>query len=97
MTNDRTNIWQIRDAISIMNADATAGRQEGRGQAGKGGGQGYKYYGIKHLAHYFMRSLPFLPRCLINNNSSGSVARGEERGEGKVSAGGVEDYFRGSA
>lgn len=81
MTNDRTNIWQIRDAISIMNADATAGRQEaGRKGGGKGrGGQGYKYYGIKHLAHYFMRSLPFLPRCLINNNSSGSVARGGEK------------------
>lgn len=81
MTNDRTNIWQIRDAISIMNADATAGRQAGRqGARGReGGGQGYKYYGIKHLAHYFMRSLPFLPRCLINNNSSGSAARGGER------------------
>lgn len=35
MTNDRTNIWQIRDAISIMNADATAGRQA-RGLAGRG-------------------------------------------------------------
>lgn len=69
MTNDRTNIWQIRDAISIMNADATAGRQAGSLGGGKGGEQGYKYYGIKHLAHYFMRSLPFLPGCLINNNS----------------------------
>lgn len=76
MTNDRTNIWQIRDAISIMNADATAGRQPGGKGKGRGG-QGYKYYGIKHLAHYFMRSLPFLPRCLINNNSSGSVAKGK--------------------
>lgn len=39
MTNDRTNIWQIRDAISIMNADATAGRQA-RGQAGGREGEG---------------------------------------------------------
>lgn len=36
MTNDRTNIWQIRDAISIMNADATAGRQGGRGEGRAG-------------------------------------------------------------
>lgn len=37
MTNDRTNIWQIRDAISIMNADATAGRQAGRKARGREG------------------------------------------------------------
>lgn len=36
MTNDRTNIWQIRDAISIMNADATAGRQAGGSQGARG-------------------------------------------------------------
>lgn len=41
MTNDRTNIWQIRDAISIMNADATAGRQaKGEQAGGKGEGKG---------------------------------------------------------
>lgn len=41
MTNDRTNIWQIRDAISIMNADATAGKQAKGEQAGsKGEGKG---------------------------------------------------------
>lgn len=40
MTNDRTNIWQIRDAISIMNADATAGRHAVGRQGGQEGWEG---------------------------------------------------------
>lgn len=40
MTNDRTNIWQIRDAISIMNADATAGWQAGGAGRGARGREG---------------------------------------------------------
>lgn len=39
MTNDRANIWQIRDAISIMNADAAAGSTGGR-VAASGRGRG---------------------------------------------------------